>query len=167
MRKEPRCFSKRGFGGGSVMVWAGFSAFGKTPLVFVTHKMNSKSYQDVLENNLLPYMRRFPSIRFTYQQDNARIHVSADTEGWLKRKKVSTLDWPARSPDLNPMENLWGILVRDVYADCRQFANVNQLKKAIQRAWDRVPLDQLSRLVSSMPNRMIQVIERHGKVTDY
>ncbi len=165
---EPRYFSKRGFGGGSVMVWAGFSAFGKiTPLVFVTYRMNSKDYQNVLENNLLPYMRRFPSIRFIYQQDNARIHVSTDTEGWLKKKKVSTLDWPARSSDLNPMENLWGILVRDVYADCRQYGNVNQLKEAIQRAWDRVPLDQLSRLVKSMPNRMIQVIERHGKVTDY
>lgn len=112
-------------------------------------------------------MHRFPSIRFIYQQDNASIHVSADTEGWLRRKKVTTLDWPARSPDLNPMENLWGILVRDVYADCRQFDNVNQLKEAIQKAWDRVPLDQLARLVSSMPNRMIQLIERHGKVTNY
>jgi transposase len=149
------------------MVWAGFSAFGKTPLVFVTHRMNSKDYQNVLENNLLPYMRRFRSIRFTYQQDNASIHVSTDTEGWLKRKKISTLSWPARSPDLNPMENLWGILVRDIYADCRQFDNVDQLKEAIQEAWDRVPLDQLSRLVKSMSNRMIQVIERHGKVTDY
>ena len=167
MRKEPRYFSKRGFGGGSVMVWAGFSAFGKTPLVFVTHRMNSKNYQNVLEDNLLPYMRRFPSIRFTYQQDNATIHVSTDTQGWLKKKKVSTLDWPARSPDLNPTENLWGILVRDIYADSRQYENVNQLKEAIQKAWDRVSLDQLSPLVNSMPNRMIQVIERHGKATDY
>jgi hypothetical protein len=129
--------------------------------------MNSKDYQNVLENNLLPYMRRFPSIRFSYQQDNASILVSTDTEGWLRKKKVPTLDWPARSPDLNPVENLWGILVRDVYADCRQFNNVNQLKEAIQRAWDRAPLDRLVHLVNSMPNRMIQVIERHGKVTDY
>lgn len=149
------------------MVWAGFSAFGKTPLVFVTHRMNSKNYQNVLENNLLPYIRRFPSISFTFQQDNASIHVSTDTEGWLRKKKVPTIDWPARSPDLNPMENLWGILVRDVYADCRQFDNVNQLQEAIQTSWNRVALDQLSRLVKSMPTRMIQVIERQGKVTDY
>jgi hypothetical protein len=85
----------------------------------------------------------------------------------VKFDAALTNDLLSRSLSLNPVENFCGILLRDFYADCRQYDNVNQLKEAIQKTWDWVPLDRLSPLVNGMPNRMIQVIERHRKVTDY
>lgn len=76
LRKEPLVFSKRNFGGGSVMTWAGFSFMGTTTLAFTSSKMASRDYQAVLSENLVPYLRRFRRINFTFQQDNAPIHVS-------------------------------------------------------------------------------------------
>ena len=68
---------------------------------------------------------------FTLHQDNASIHVSKFTKQWFSEKEIDLLEWPSISPDINPIENLWGILVRRVYAHGRQFVNFNDLKNAI------------------------------------
>ena len=77
------------------------------------------------------------------------------------------LGWPARSPDLNPIENLWGVLARAVYAESRQFSNVEQLKEAIQHEWSKITQTQLENLVHSMKNRLVEVLKRNGGITFY
>uniref|UniRef100_A0A1I7XIM4 Cytochrome P450 n=1 Tax=Heterorhabditis bacteriophora TaxID=37862 RepID=A0A1I7XIM4_HETBA len=69
-------FSTRNFEGGSLMVWAAFSSIGALKLVFVSTKMNSVDYQQVLENQLLLYHNKFPQRNIICQQDNSVIHVS-------------------------------------------------------------------------------------------
>lgn len=167
LRKDEQYFSTRNFGGGSCMTWIGFSASGKLEIAFTSSKMNSRDYITVLETCLLPFMRRFRRKKFTFQQDNAAIHTSKETKQWMKDHKIDLLDWPARSPDLNPVENLWGIMVRRIYAEGRQYAAVNELKSAISEAWGNIENTVLQNLVNSMPNRMFQVINRNGKATDY
>ena len=53
---------------------------------------------------------------------------------------INLLDWPSKSPDLNSIENLWGILVRKVYSNGRQFDCFPQLKAEIVKCWDEIPL---------------------------
>lgn len=77
------------------------------------------------------------------------------------------MEWPSCSPDLNPIENLWGDLARRVYANHRQFKNVAELKKAITQAWSEVDLGRIENLVNSMPNRVFEVIKKKGGVIKY
>lgn len=167
LRKEPRYFSKRNFGGGSVMVWGAFCATGRLELQFVSHKMKSSDYINVLKASLLPVIKRRRKSKLIFQQDNASIHKSAETMKWLKSEKIDILDWPACSPDLNPIENLWGIMVRQIYADNRQFSSLQELKSAILQSWEAIELATLQKLVQSMPNRIFQTINRSGGATDH
>lgn len=167
LRKERRIFSKRGFGGGSVMTWAAITRFGTLALEFVDGRMNSDRYQTLLTDNLLPLVNSIHRIPWQFQQDNASIHVSDSTEKWFRKNKVKVLDWPAKSPDLNIMENVWGIAARDVYANCRQFETVRQLRAAIEAAWKRLTPDRLKKLYESLPKRMIEVLKKGGNVTKY
>lgn len=163
LRKEKQLRYSRNFGGGSVMFWAAFSMYGKTPLCKITTRMNTRKYLDMLEDDLVPFLENEMEDDFIYQQDNAAIHVSREAKEWFHEKDVEVLEWPARSPDLNPIENLWGILARKVYAGGRQFGTVQELEVAVRTAWREIRLETLETLVNSMPKRLFDVARRNGK----
>lgn len=167
LRQEPHIFSKRQFGGGCVMVWAAFAAGGTIPIVFMPNKMNSIMYQDMLGDNLLPIAPLITSGDWTFQQDNASVHVSKSTKAWLEANQVKCLEWPARSPDLNVIENLWGILARNVYKNGRQFNSKLELMNAIKNCWNNIDASTLCGLIDSMNKRLVTVIEKKGSHIDY
>lgn len=167
LRKEPLVFSKRNFGGGSVMVWAAFNGYGKVGLAFVSSKMNSTDYQEVVGWALDHFLPQIGGRSIEFQQDNARIHVSRSTRAWFAGRRVPLLEWPSRSPDLNPMENLWAIMARRVYANNKQYGTVEELQEGIWRAFLSVEQEVIDNLVRSMPTRMFQLINRNGGLTDY
>ncbi len=76
LRKEKLIFSKRTQGGGSVMIWDGFSSKGKKELEFIDSTMNSKIYKDLLVWRLLPFGWSFHNNELIFQQDNAPCHSS-------------------------------------------------------------------------------------------
>ena len=75
--------------------------------------------------------------------------------------------WPARSPDLNPIEKLWSIWAAKVYANDKQYYNVNELTTAILSEWAGIESETLRNLVNSMPKRCIEVIKLRSKMTHY
>lgn len=163
LRKDPLYFSKRNFGGGSLMVWAAFESAGTVAIAFVSSKMNSDDYQEVLDEHLTPFWQ--PD--YVFMQDNATIHKSASTMQYLAHHQIKVLDWPACSPDLNPIENLWGLLVRDVYRNNKQYSSINELKSAILRAWNRINLQTLQNLARSVPRRLVEVVKVSGASINY
>ena len=77
------------------------------------------------------------------------------------------IDWPALSPDLNPIENVWGLMVRNVYRNGQQYDDKVSLKSAIKKAWEDILFTTLERLSSSMHKRCIEVIKAQGSVIKY
>jgi hypothetical protein len=129
LRKEPLIFSKRHSGGGSVMVWGGFGRNGKTSLALVAGKSDSSDYIQTLKTNLIPFGRKICRKNWIFQQDNAPIHASKETKTWLDLKKINLLEWPAYSPYLNPIENVWGIMARRVYSNGKQYETYSRSSK--------------------------------------
>jgi len=168
LRKEERIMSKRVHGGASVMVWAAFCWSGKSELVIRPCKGDSDHYQQLMQDHLVPFIRSLGGGRWTFQQDGAPVHRSESTKDWFRRKNIDLLPWPALSPDLNPIENLWGTLARDVYQNGeRQFNTATDLRAAILRSWQTIEIGALETLVSSMPQRLFMVIAGGGKSIKY
>ncbi|CAF3248556.1 unnamed protein product [Rotaria socialis] len=153
--------------GGSVMIWASFGWGGKSSICFVDGRMNAKGYREVLKKHLIDIGSCMGGSDWIFQQDNAPIHRAKVNLAWFKSKKINVLPWPSLSPDLNPIENLWGILARKVYSGGKQFRTKEQLKTTIIKSWEEISIEQLRALVKSMPERIFEVIKLNGAKTKY
>lgn len=119
--------------------------------------------EDGLIENLIGQRNLF------FQQDNAPIHTSNKTRLFLTQNGLSTLPWPANSPDLNPIENLWHLWKRDI---CQRWhsqrankgidADKHNIQGYIQEAWKSIETTTLSKLIDSMPRRLEAVISAAG-----
>lgn len=83
-----------------------------TNLVKINGNLITQKYIRILRNNLLPAMNNFNNQK-VFMQDNSPIHKSKDSMAFLARQQFELLMWPANSPDLNPIENLWAQIIRE------------------------------------------------------
>ena len=129
--------------------------------------MNSEVYQRVLHETLVPWANPFSDENTIFMQDNASIHRSNSTMAWLENHNIPVLQWPTRSPDMNPIENMWGELTRLVYANGKQYQNVLELQNGINSALGKIDINYINKLYKSLPRRMEAVIQAEGAITSY
>jgi DDE superfamily endonuclease/Winged helix-turn helix len=136
-----------------VMVWGAIGYGYKSELIFVEKsvRQNTRDYLRILRK-----FNRHAKAHFgfdedgwqqawTFQQDGAPSHKSNETQRWLLGHfpDVITRDqWPAASPDLNPIELVWGILKPRVNPEAHQ--TVGSLKEALQREWDALTPEEIN-----------------------
>ncbi|GFX26322.1 transposable element Tcb2 transposase [Trichonephila clavipes] len=139
----------------SIMVWAGIMINGRTRLHVVANgTMTGQRYN---EEVLLPHVRLFRGAvgdKFVFMDDNATCHRTLAVQDCLDSEGIQRLVWPARSLDLNPMENMWDALGRQVAGRNYPPTNKNTLIRALTEEWDKLPQQLLDNIVQSMVRRV-------------
>ena len=147
-----------------VMVWGCIMATGHSAFCLVRGTINRQKYIEILAEHLIPMLDDLPlqmRANVVFQQDNARPHVAQDTLDFLEREGIQTTPWPAYSPDLNPIENLWAIMKRHVRMQSPH--SIPELEQILLSSWRQVVTQNLcNRLISSMPTRLHNVIAHRG-----
>lgn len=153
----------------TVHVWSGFSGRLKMPPFFFESTVTGDAYHDMLATHCIPFLCTHRSLsRTIFQQDGAAPHIAAKVKELLRSKFGSRVisrhfefPWPARSPDLTPMDFFfWGYVKQKVYS--RHIAQVADLKEAISTAIEEIDQDLLGKVVASVPERLKKIIENEG-----
>lgn len=150
---------------GSLNIWGCFGRGGFGKIHIFRENLTGKLYREILDEHLLPSAARVVPASWVFQDDNDPKHRSHVVEAWLTEHKIKHLDWPANSPDLNPIENVWRPLKDNIAA--RQPKNLDQLEKFIKQEWKKLTLAYAISLVDSMPKRLQAVLDNNGDVINY
>lgn len=160
--KQRRC---RGW-----MFWGCFNGTTKGPGLFWEKEwgpINSDTYCERIVPIIDGWLRLNPYLSF--MQDNAPGHAAAATLAEMQERGIRSIVWPPYSPDLNPIETVWNIM-KD-YIESKwgpdYIFTYDQLREAVQEAWDMVTEQQLSDLIDTMPKRMQDVIDANGGYTKW
>ncbi|GFX20056.1 transposable element Tcb1 transposase [Trichonephila clavipes] len=149
-----------------IMVWGGIGYHSRTSLVRIAGTLNSQRYiSEVLEPVVLPYLQGLATAIF--QQDNARPHVARIVQRFFVNHQIELLPWPARSPDLSLIENMWPMVAQRLTQITHTAATPDQLWQRVEAAWFAVPQEHIQSLFESMPRRVAAVISNNGGYSGY
>jgi hypothetical protein len=120
---------------------------------------------EALKNGLFPHYRRFQ----LFMQNNAGIHRSRAVAAFHQEHHITTIRWPAYSPDLNPIEHLWWVLKKRMYKLYPQYNNYSKSQEewdgfcgTLKECWRGIPGKLIKRLIMSMPRRLAAVRRAKG-----
>jgi len=151
-----------------VMVWGCFCKDKVGPLVFIEGTITGERYLQLLNNYLLPFLHELGNEdEYIFQDDNAPVHTARIVKDWKEENLDNWLPWPAQSPDLNPIENLWDILERKVRMHNPLPKNKRELMTILEDEWHKLEPEKLTKLIDSMPRRVKAVIKSKGNPTKY
>ncbi|GFX94966.1 transposable element Tcb2 transposase [Trichonephila clavipes] len=128
------------FCGGGVLVYGGISIDGRTDLCIIRDgPLNARRYRDeILRHIVAPYAAAIGD-DFILLDDNSRPHRANLVEGFLFEKRIVRMEWPACSPDMNPIELVWNALGRRVAGRQPPTQTLQELERALLEQWDRIP----------------------------
>ena len=151
----------------SCMVWGGFSWHERAPLVVHSGNVTGAVHAKLLEEHVIPSFKSiFARGGGIFQQDNAPVHTAKVSRKIFAAKRVKVLPWPAYSPNLNPIENLWSIMETQLRSHNSPFS-LPELINAVRNEWNSIPQEVHRDLIESMPRCVKAVIEANGGATSY
>ena len=123
----------------------------------------------ILKGELLQSMEDsgIPADEVIFQQDNDPKHTFRRTKIWFEEQDIKLLDWPAQSPDLNPIEHTWGHFKKYLSGYERAPTGVHQLWDRVVVEWGKISVEECQKWIESMPRRIQAVIKAKGGHTKY
>ena len=122
---------------------------------------------NVIEPTVVPYYARRHGSALIFQNDNARAHRARVVRGYLQFRWITTLPWPAKFPDLSPVEHVWDILGRRARRWPHERQDINELADSLQEEWRRIPQAITGRLIRSMRRPCLACLAANGGPTRY
>ena len=165
-------------GGSGIMVWGCMGSSGVGSLAWIKENINAKVYIDILRDHMLPSAHHMIGHEFIFQHDNAPPHTALITREFITDPtpefiremggswQFEVMEWPAQSPDLNPLENLWDEMERRLHREDRP-RNKDHLFEILKQIWEGMDRQIITNLLASMPRRCQAVIDARGAFTRY
>jgi transposase len=150
--------------------WGGIGYHFKTRLYFFKKNLNADLYGKILRNRLPPEYRYNlnPSLynKWILVQDNDPKHKSKIVTELLDDIAPDRIkDFPANSPDFNPIEDIWSFMQTTL--QYKKIKDIPALKRHLTEIWNNLDMNVIRASVESLPKRMAECIKRKGKRTDY
>ena len=156
------------FGGTKLQVWGCLTSQGVDFACSLPDGLDSETYVGILEeelaNTIKLYFKDFRGVVF--QQDGAGVHTAKIVKAHFRKQKYAVLPWPAHSPDLSPIENLWADFKRRLVEKHPEIPK-KKLWDVIDGEWEATSKELCANLLHSMPERLQAVIAAHGGYTKY
>ncbi len=150
---DPSCLvSTVQAGGCGEMVWSIFSWHTLGSLVPIEHRLNATACLSIVADHVHPFITTvYPSSDGYFQKDNAPCHKAQIISDWFLEhdNEFTLLKWPPQSPDLNPIEQLWDVVEREICIMDVQPTNLQQLCDAIMSIWTKISEEFFQHLVEN------------------
>lgn len=148
---------------------AAVSSTGRSELYIFRENLDAEICKKIMEDTILPAgAKLFGNTPWTLLHDNDPKFRSRTVTQYLESEEISFIpkdDWPANSPDLNPMDNVWSMLLDGLNE--RPPRSVGQLDSRLRSEWAKLPQQKILATINSMPNRLQAVIAASGGSTKY
>ncbi|GFT36099.1 transposable element Tc3 transposase [Trichonephila clavipes] len=145
------------YGGAEWLVWGGIILGSRTDLHFQSVTMTAHIYRDVILEQHVRSFRGAMCAEFLFINDNSRPHRANIVEECRQSEDITRMDWPAYSPDLNPIEHVWDMFGRRITARQPPLTCLPELRRALIDEWCNIPQDQYDSLILSMPRLPVEV----------
>lgn len=157
--------------GGSIMIWSCMTSFGVGYASSVVDgTMNSVIYTNILDSSYKDTLKYYglKNEDVIFQQDGDTKHTSKYTKKWLARNGIKYIkDWPANSPDLNPIENLWHHIKNKLGQYATRPKNKDELWDRFTVEWYKLTKEDMDPYYNSIPKRIQAVIKAKGGYTRF
>lgn len=166
---HPDCVKKTVKHPTKVMIWSVISGKGTGRLYVVEGIMKQDQYREVIRTRLIPQLQEwFPNGEsFVFMQDGAPCHTARSVKTFLQQNNIPLLCWPGNSPDMNPIENVWELVKRELAKEA--ITTKTRLIEKIIFVWNHHPRMQetVQACINSMPRRINALIAAKGGSTKY
>ncbi|GFU68644.1 transposable element Tcb2 transposase [Trichonephila clavipes] len=155
------------YGGAGWLVLGGIILGSRTDLHVQSVTMTCHIYRDVILEQHVRFFWRAMGAEFLFMDDTARPHRANIADECLQSEDITSMDWPAYSPELNPIEHVCDMLGRRIAPRQPPPTHLPELRRALLNEGCNILQDQINNFILSMPRRCKACIASSGRHTPY